>query len=79
MSSKPEFVLEVNNSQIQHRNGIKNVKFIHDCEDILKNYPSINGLVYVTKSVEGIKLLKTSSEIPTEIAQRMRNTWNFYS
>jgi hypothetical protein len=79
IGSKKTFIIEIKNSKVRHASGIEYKKFIHDCEDIVKENNLKNGLIYVVHSSAGTGQLKTSSEIPRGAAQRLRNAWSFYS
>ena len=79
ISSNSLFILEIRNSQIRHVSGVKNTKFLNDCEDIVKENNLTFGLIYAVKDTNGKTRIKTSSEISKASAQRIRNLWSFYS
>lgn len=79
ISSNPVFIIEVKNSKVRHVKGDKNIKFINDCVDIVRENNISNGLIYAVKNSDGKTIIRTSSEISSESAQRLRNLWSFYS
>lgn len=76
---KTVFVIVVKKSKIEYVNGIKHKRFIHDCEDVIRENGVFNGIIYGVKNIDGITQLKTTDEISISVAQRLRNVWSFYS
>ena len=79
LGSGSVFLLEVENAKVHHVKGEKYIKFVQDCEDIVKEHGITSGIIYAVKDADGKIRVKTSSEISRDSAQRIRNAWSFYS
>jgi hypothetical protein len=77
--SSPVFIIEIKKGKVTQVKGAKVIKFVHECEDIAKENNLSNGLIYAVKNSGGKARIKTSSEIPSGVAQRLRNVWSFYA
>ena len=72
------FIFEIRQGRLKQVKGAKHLKFLNDCEDIVKENKLTNGIIYGERNNGKIQI-KTSSEIPKNASQRIRNLWSFYS
>jgi hypothetical protein len=79
ISANPVFIIEVKNSQIRLVKGDVSITFLSDCEDIVRENKITFGLIYGVRNSDGKTMIRTSSEIASGSAQRIRNLWSFYS
>lgn len=77
--STPITIIEIRDSKVKLIYGQKNNSFIKDCEDVARENNLNYGLIYITKNSNGKLIIKTSSDITKDSAQRLRNIWSFYS
>lgn len=79
ISNRPTFIIEIKYSAIEHIYGDKNLKFIDDCRDIIRKNAVESGLIFAVKNSSGKTVIKTSSDVSSTVAQKLRNVWSFYS
>lgn len=79
MFARPDFIIQIKKGKVTQVKGPKVLKFVHECEDIAKENNLSSGLIYAVKNAHGKATIKTSSEIPSGAAQRLRNVWSFYA
>ncbi|MFT3678754.1 MAG: DUF3634 family protein [Ferruginibacter sp.] len=75
--SGPVFIIRVSNGKISLAKGFVKNSFISDCSEILDQNNIKSGIVYAAKGPYGKPVLHASSEIPKDILQQLRNTWNY--
>jgi Protein of unknown function (DUF3634) len=77
ITERPTIIITVYHGQPNKVLGNVKNSFLVDCKEICKRNNIHFGIIYVTKGNFGGSILKSSSEIPAEALQQLRNTWGF--
>ena len=76
LTRSPVFIIKIENGALIKIKGAVKSSFMADCLDILNRGGVKQGLIYAVKDVYGKPVLHVTSEVPADVLQQLRNTWN---
>lgn len=77
ITQKPMFIIKVSNGNVSKVMGNVKNAFFFDCIEIIERNQIKFGVIYAVNGEFEKSILKASRDIPTDVLQQLRNTYNF--